>query len=279
MIRKAIIPIAGLGTRMGPLARAVPKSMFPLVDSSGVVRPVVQYIIDQACAAGVEKVGLIVAPAHINLLRKYFTATKKKQADSRVAIEFLSQPDPMGFGEAVARGAHFVGDEPFMLLLGDHIHKSAAGADPCALQVVKAFDSQGGCAMVGMQEVDAAELPKVGTAAGQKIGPGLYRCRRFIEKPTIQQAQKELVIPDLQAGRYLAHCGIYIFQPEIFECLARLAVQDRPMGQEIQLSDAQSMLLERHSEDYYLYQIAGRAYDTGTPAGYLAAQDAIRKDY
>ena len=262
---------------MGPLARAVPKSMFPLVDASGSVRPVVQYIIDQACAAGVEKVALIVAPAHINLLRKYFTATRKDRTKDRATIEFLPQPSPMGFGEAVARGAHFVGDEPFMLLLGDHVHKSAPGADPCALQVVQAFDSRPGCAMIGMQEVDSAELPKVGAAAGEKIGDRLYRCRTFIEKPTIDQAQKELAMPDLPAGRFLAHCGIYIFQPEIFECLARLAVQDRPMGQEIQLADAQSMLLGRHSDDYYLYQIAGRAYDTGTPAGYLAAQDAIRK--
>jgi UTP--glucose-1-phosphate uridylyltransferase len=252
--------------------------MFPLVDASGRVRPVVQYIIDQACLAGVEKVALIVAPSHTNLLRKYFTATKKQRTKDRVAIEFLSQPSPMGFGEAVARGAHFVGDEPFMLLLGDHVHKSPAGEEPCALQVAKAFDSQAGCAMIGMQEVDSAELSKVGAAAGENIGQRLYRCRKFIEKPTIDQAQNELVTPELPVGKFLAHCGIYIFQPEIFECLARLAVQDRPMGQEIQLADAQSMLLGRHSDDYYLYQIAGKAYDTGTPAGFLAAQDAIRKE-
>jgi UTP--glucose-1-phosphate uridylyltransferase len=288
MVRKALIPIAGLGTRMGPLARAVPKAMFPLVDAAGKVRPIIHYILSEAYSAGIEQMGLIVSPAHLDLLRKYFTSARKEPDGEMLAgVEFINQPAPMGFGEAVARGATFVGDEPFMLLLGDHVYKADSGAPSCAAQVAAAFKACDGCAMVGMQPVGPEELPKVGTAGGEAIlpRPGLdaqlasriYRCRSFIEKPRLDLARQELRTPGLGEDQFLAHCGIYIFTAELFDCLARLAVQDRPMGQEIQLAEAQEMLLELHPENYHLYRIAGRAFDTGVPQGYLAAQDAIRE--
>lgn len=275
-VKKALIPIAGLGTRLGPLARAVPKAMFPLIDAADRIRPVVQYIIEEAASAGIEKVGLVVSPAHLDLLRKYFTAARKESPALADMVEFISQPAPMGFGEAVARGADFVGDEPFMVLLGDHVYRAAAGQPSCAAQVADAYKQAQGAAMVGMQIVGEAELSKVGTAGGQPVGPRLYRCRELIEKPSIEVARQKLRTPGLKDGEFLAHSGIYIFGAELFECLARLAVQDRPMGQEIQLADAQAMLLEKHPEDYYLCHVDGRAYDTGSPAGYMAAQQALR---
>ena len=290
MVRKALIPIAGLGTRMGPLARAVPKAMFPLADAALKVRPIIQFILNEARSAGVERAGLIVAPAHTDLLRKYFAAARKEPgADKLDWIEFINQPSPMGFGEAVARGADFVGDEPFMLLLGDHVYKARHGQPSCAAQVAAAFDRTQGCAMVGMQPVGPGELSRVGVAGGQNVPPRLrgerpdgdmsriYRCRKFIEKPSLEAARKELRTPGMADDEFLAHCGIYVFAAEVFDCLSRLAGQDRPMGQEIQLADAQQMLLERRPADYWLYSIAGRAYDTGTPEGFLAAQDAMRR--
>ena len=140
MITKAMIPIAGLGTRMGPLARAVPKAMFPLVDAAGRVRPVIHYILSEAYAAGARQIALIVSPGHLDLLRQYFVAARKEPDGEVVAsVEFLTQPSPMGFGEAVARGADFVGDEPFMLLLGDHVYKADPGQPSCGQQVAAAF--------------------------------------------------------------------------------------------------------------------------------------------
>ncbi|MFB3893523.1 MAG: sugar phosphate nucleotidyltransferase [Phycisphaerae bacterium] len=288
MIRKALIPIAGLGTRMGVLARAVPKAMFPLVGADGRIRPVVQCIIDEAMSAGVEQVGLIVSPAQVELLRTYFDALAAEDSGRvRRAAEFIVQPSPEGFGEAVARGAKFAGDEPFMLLLGDHVYKAAHDAKPCAAQVADAFAWQGGAAMIGMQTVGPEELPKVGTAGGEPIGPEtacvgnesrIYVCRRFIEKPSIETARHELRTPGLGEDQYLAHCGIYVLTSEIFDCLRELSARPRPAGKEIQLADAQSMLLARHPNNYYLYRIDGRAYDTGTPGGYLATQKAIAGD-
>lgn len=277
MVRKALVPIAGLGTRVGPLARAVPKALFPLVDDQGRVRPVVQIIMDEAISAGIERLGLIVSPAHVDLLRRYFTAARKEMdRDPAEWVEYITQPSPAGFGEAVARGAHFVGDEPFMLLLGDHVHRQTPGARPCAQQVAEAHDKLGGLAVVGMQCVGADELPKVGACRGEPVHNNYYRCAEFIEKPSLDMARKRLVTPGLPPDQYLAHCGIYIFTPEIFQCLTRLTLTDRPMGQEIQLADAQTMLLAEHPKDYFLVRIDGHSYDTGSPEGYLAAQAALR---
>ncbi len=275
MITKALIPMAGLGTRMGPLARAVPKGMFPLIDPAGRVRPVVHFITEEARAAGVERVALIISPGHEDILRKYFAAANEALPAEAVDIEYIVQPKPEGFGEAVARGAAFIGDDPFLLLLGDHVHKAPVGGLGCAAQVTKAFVAQDGCAMIGMQTVDEAELPRVGTAAGEEIGDRLYRCTAFIEKPKVEQARAKLRMPNLPQGQYLAHAGIYVFTPEVVECLSRLAAGTRPAGAEIQLVDAQLMLLQRHPQQYYLYHIDGRAYDTGTPTNFLLAQKAI----
>lgn len=280
MIKKALIPIAGLGTRMGPLARAVPKAMFPLVDAAGRVRPVLQFIIDEARSAGVDQIGLIVSPAQLEIIRKYFTAARKDPSTAEGAdmVEFINQPAPMGFGEAVVRGANFIGDEPFMLLLGDHVYRSACAGRSCAVQVAAAHaQNPTAVATVGMQTVGADELAKVGVASGRLIGPRLYRCSNFEEKPTVEVASALLRTDGIEAGQYLAHCGIYAFGPEVFGCLSRLALDDRPMGQEIQLSDAQEMLLSQNPQEYYLYHIDGRAYDTGSPLGYLAAQQALRE--
>jgi len=278
MINKALIPIAGLGTRMGPICSAVPKAMLPLADRQGRLRPVVHIIIAEALAAGIAQVGLVVSPDQLGTLKRYFHAARQAgQTGLPERIEYIVQPTPAGFGDAVARGADFIGpDEPaFMLLLGDHVYLAAAGREPCAAQVAEAFDARGAAAMVGMQTVGLEELQRVGAAGGEPIGPGLYRCTDFIEKPDPAIARKRLRTPGLGTDEFLAHCGIYIFTAEIFECLAELDAAGRPAGEELQLADAQAMLLERRHKNYYLFRIAGRAYDTGTPAGYAAAQAAM----
>jgi len=276
MIRKAVIPLAGLGTRLRPLTFAVPKAMLPLVDAADRVRPVVDYIVTEAVLAGIRQVALIVSPGQTELIQKYLASvasTGERAVPDR--IEYILQPTPQGFGDAVAQGEEFVGGEPFLLLLGDHVYLADRGAPPCAAQVVRAFAECGGAAMVGMQPVRAEELPKVGTAGGEPIGKRVYRCRDFIEKPSPAEARKRLLTRGLPRGRFLAHCGIYCFSAEIFDCLAELVRTGRRTKDEIQLADAQSLLLSRHKEDYYLYRIAGRAYDTGTPEGYTKAFTAF----
>jgi UTP-glucose-1-phosphate uridylyltransferase len=124
--------------------------------------------------------------------------------------------------------------------------------------------------MVGVQPVEADELSRVGTCRGESVGSGVYRCTDFVEKPDPATAQARLTTPDLPAGRFLAHCGIYAFSPAIFEHLAA-----RPSGGERELAHAQSLLLRANPGRYFLRWIDGTAYDTGTPANLAKAFAAL----
>ncbi len=262
---------------MGPLARAVPKAMLPLVDSRDRLRPIVHFIVDEALSAGIEQVALILSPDRIEMVQQYFEAVQAAgQADLKGRITYIPQMSPRGFGDAVACGAAFVGDEPFVVLLGDHVYVESPGQPSCATQLVAAFAAHPGAAMVGVQSVGLETIHLVGVAAGLPLGGQVYRCSDLVEKPDPPTARERLTTPGLPADRFLAHFGIYLFGPEMFECLARLAEKNQSGG-EIALSDAQTMLLSRHPDDYFLIEIDGRAYDTGTPAGYVSAQEAIRK--
>ena len=279
VIRKALIPIAGLGTRLLPVSSVVPKAMFPLVDSAGRVRSVLHAICAEAVQAGVQDVGVVVSPGQAEPCRQYFAAAARAGADDLPQhVEYILQADPAGFGDAVARGADFIGrDDGFLVMLGDHVQIAEPGQPACAAQVADAFARHGGAAMIGVQTVGPDELPRVGTARGEPLADRVYRCTRFVEKPTPAEADRDLVTPHLPKNRYLAHCGIYGFTPEIFACLAEVARAGSQPGHEVQLADAQSLLLERHSRDYHQLHLAGRAYDTGTPAGYARTFAAVRK--
>lgn len=273
MIEKAIIPIAGMGSRLAPLTAAVPKAMFPLVDAQGRCRPVIHWILAQACAAGAGQAAIIVSPAQREILERYLQAAAGQGSDLPSAIEFIVQPQPAGFGEAVLRAQPFTGHDDFLLLLGDHVYLSPPGGPACAAQVSQAFNQHDAAAMVSMRVVDESQLAAVGVARGEPLDAAIYRCTDFAEKPDVSLARQRLVTPGLSRGHYLAHGGIYAFDAEIFDCLAQLASQ--PRAGELQLADAQSVLLARHPQRYFLLRLGGRALDTGTPQGYAQAQQAF----
>ena len=275
-MRKALIPTAGLATRMGPMGRAVPKAMLPLVDSAGAVRPVLHPVVSEARAGGAVQVGLIVAPWQEAMVRRYVEAARAAGDDTFEGVELLVQDEPLGFGHAVAVGADFVGAEGFLLLLGDHVYFAEAGAPPCGAQVAAAFAEAGGAAAVGMKTVAAAELARVGVAAGEVVRGRLYRCTALAEKPTPEVAARRLVTPGLPPGCFLGHLGIYAFTAEIFDCIDEVSRRARRPGQEIELTDAQALLLRRHPGDCYLLWAAGVSVDVGLPAGYAEAFDRVR---
>jgi len=278
IIKRAIIPIAGLGTRMGPITKAVPKSMFPLVDSRGRLRPLLHHVCMEASAAGISNVAIICNPQQTDLLHRYFTAAgKESAAELPVNIDFLSQAQPRGLGDAVMLAEYYAAGEAFVMLLGDHAWVSDDRARPCAAQVVDAYAEHRGAAMIGMQVVGAEALSSVGAARGRLVDDRVYLCEDIIEKPPAAVAKQRLVCADLGPGKYLAHNGIYLFSPEIFECLRELGRAYRPAGEELQLTGAQQLLLRRHGQDYYLVHVAGRCMDCGSPPGYAEAFDAVRK--
>ena len=124
------------------------------------------------------------------------------------------------------------------------------------------------------QRVGEDQLSLVGVAAGEPLGDGIYRCTAFVEKPDSATAARELRTPGLPEGEYLAHCGSFVFAPEIFACLSELASSTKP-GAELELADAQSLLLGRTGGDYLLCESPVRVYDVGTPEGYAEAFQAF----
>ncbi len=267
---RAIIPVAGMGTRLAPVTRVLPKALFPLVCPDGSVRPVADWIAREALAAGAERVCFVTSAGQDELLRKYFAG----EAGLAGSVEYVTNVPPHGFGYAVHAGREFSAGGPVMVLLGDHIHIPAQGAPPPASQTAGAFFARpGACAMVGVQTVGPEQLRLVGTCRGEPIDDGLYRCASLVEKPS-PEAAKSLVTPGLPAGRYLAHAGIYVFANEVFDCLAELVAR-RKEGKEVGLTDAQQMLLARRPKDYYLCLVRGQTCDTGTPEEYLATQRKV----
>ncbi len=278
MIRHAIIPIAGKGTRMYPVARAVPKALLPLVDPADRLRCVLHAICAEAGSAGVTDACVVVSPDQRAAVEAYFAQARRGGfTDLPERILFVEQTIPAGFGDAVLQAAGFAAGQPVLLMLGDHVHLAAPGEPGCAAQVVRAYvEHDQPAAMVGMQTVGAEELRRVGTAAGEPIGGGVYRCTAFIEKPSLAEATQRLMTPGLAERTWLAHGGIYAFGPNIFDCLAELARANRADGAEVELAAAQAMLLDRHPDTYLLRLLDGQVHDTGNPAGYARAFAAWR---
>ena len=266
----AVIPIAGKGTRLAPLTRTLPKAMFPLVAPDGSVRPVGDWIAREALSAGCEKICFVTSAGQDGLLRDYFAG----EDDLAGRIEYVTDVPAYGFGYAVWSAREACGGEAAIVFLGDHIHVPAPGQATPARQVATAFTASDGVAAVGVQVVDQAELHLVGACRGEPVVDNLYRCTEIIEKPSSAEAAKRLPTPGLPAGKYLAHAGIYALGGEIFDCLDRLVSQRRD-GAEVGLTEAQRMLLARHEGRYLLRLIEGETYDTGTPRGYVRAQQSL----
>ncbi len=269
-VKKLVIPIAGQGTRMMPVTSVLPKALFPVVDTERKVKAVLHLLLEDAARAGIDQVCVVVSPGQEPLIRTYLDAvTQSDRLVLPVSIDFVEQSEPRGFGHAVIQAKGFVCDDPFLLLLGDHVHCASIGLRSCVSQVLDAYENQDGCkAMIGMHDVDEFAVPAMGTAAGLRVKDRLFHCKDFVEKPDAETARERLRTQGLPADKYLAHCGIYAFDAELFDCLKEECLAVGESNREIELAAAQQRLLQRYPESYYLYWIEGKAYDMGNPEGY-----------
>jgi UTP--glucose-1-phosphate uridylyltransferase len=265
-ISHAVIPIAGLGTRLAPLTKAVPKALLPLVDGAGRIRPVLHWIIEEALSAGLAEITVVLSPRQRAMVERYVEAAAAIDELCGLNLRLVEQAVPGGLGDAMLQAREAIAGRPFLLMLGDHVYQSSRPDRSCAAQVLDAFETvDTPAAVVGVQAVGAEELERVGAYAAQPLPSGPYRAVRFIEKPTPAQAA-DLRTHGLAAGKYLAHCGLYAMRQEILDCLDELASERG--GGELALADAQSMLLDRRGGSYLLWRIEGAALDTGTPETY-----------
>ncbi|MEW9103960.1 UTP--glucose-1-phosphate uridylyltransferase GalU [Paenibacillus sp.] len=263
-IRKAIIPAAGLGTRFLPATKAQPKEMMPIVD-----KPTIQYIVEEATAAGIEDI-LIISGRGKRAIEDHFDKTyelednlaskgklralEQIQAISELAhIHYIRQKEPRGLGHAIYCARSFIGNEPFAVLLGDDIVQSSI---PCTKQLIEVYD-QFQSPVVGVQWVADTDVHKYGIVepSGALLGPHVLQAKSFIEKPALQDSPSNF-----------AMMGRYILTPEIFDILA---TQSPGAGGEIQLTDAIRRLHD--SQTVLAYEFEGIRYDIGDKLGFLQA--------
>lgn len=259
----AVFPVAGLGTRILPASKAVPKELLPVLD-----RPLLQYAVEEAIAAGCrtlvfvlnrEKLALVDYFDRALLLEQRLAASGKEGLAERlrrllpegVHSVFVLQPEPLGLGHAVLCAEPVIAGRPFAVLLPDEL---LAGGEPPLAQLASLAATQGGAA-IGVMEVVAADTPRYGIIAGEAVAPAVWRVRDLVEKP-----------PPGRAPSRLAAIGRYVLPPVVLPILASLA----PGAQgEIQLSDAIAELAQR--EAVFALELACERYDCGQLPGWLAA--------
>jgi UTP--glucose-1-phosphate uridylyltransferase len=291
-VRKAVITAAGRGTRQYPASTAVQKEMFPLVDRDGLTKPVIQIIGEEAIESGIEEICIVTQPGEEPLYRDYFKRLddnmvkafrgkdwaileSEKLAAFGERLYFAEQQSPEGFGHAVYQAKSFVGDEPFLLMLGDHVYISDI-KDRCARQVVKVFEQYMLDAATSVQPTLERLLYLFGTIRGNPVDPakGIYKAELIIEKPSIELAREQLATPGLPAGNYLCHFGMHVFSPRIFDSLEYLVKNDLREKGEIQLTAAQEHL-RQSTDKYWAVVTQGQRYDTGIPYGLMETQLAL----
>jgi UTP--glucose-1-phosphate uridylyltransferase len=266
-IRKAVFPVAGLGTRFLPATKAVPKEMLPVVD-----RPVIQHVVDEARSAGIEHF-VFVTGRNKSAIEDHFDrqpeleatlSERGKKNELEVLAEalpeagrtsFTRQQAPLGLGHAVWCARDIIGNEPFALLLPDMLHY---GDKPCLAEMIEAYNEYGGN-HIAVSPVPDSETHQYGIVGVEDKSAKVSRITQMVEKPKQGTAPSNLHIT-----------GRYILQPEVFDVLA---TQERGAGGEIQLTDAM-LAMQKAGKPYHAVRFDGTIYDTGTKIGFLLANVA-----
>ena len=265
-VRKAVFPVAGLGTRFLPATKASPKEMLPVVD-----KPLIQYAVEEAYAAGIRHMILVTGRSKRAIEDHFDTAYElENELEAAHKHELLAlvrsvQPDDMdcayvrqhrslGLGHAVLCAEPLVGNEPFAVLLADDLMIGPRGGTPVLAQMAQAFRQQGR-SLLAVQEVPLDQVRRYGIVAGEPAGGALLRIQNIVEKPAPEDAPSRMGV----AGRY-------ILTPAIFQ---QLRTQPKGAGSEIQLTDAIARLMAH--EAVYAFQYEGKRYDCGSKEGFLEA--------
>jgi UTP--glucose-1-phosphate uridylyltransferase len=262
-VRKAVFPVAGLGTRFLPATKAQPKEMLPVVD-----KPLIQYAVEEAYAAGIRHM-IFVTGRNKRAIEDHFDTAYELESELQAAnkgalltvlrsivpddmlMSYVRQPRSLGLGHAVLCAEHMVGDEPFAVLLADDL---MVGTPPVLSQMVAQFEALKQ-SVIAVQEVPAEHTRRYGIVAGDTVRPGLIKVSRMVEKPA----------PDVAPSR-MGVAGRYILTPAVFE---QIRQQAGGVGGEIQLTDGIAGLMK--TESVYAFEYSGKRYDCGSKEGFLQA--------
>ena len=280
-VRKAVIPAAGFGTRLFPASKAMKKELFPVIDKEGRAKPAIMAIVEEAINAGIEEVCLIIQSTDTELFESYFKTPPRIEHYNKLSkenktycdyllelgrkITFVTQDVQEGFGHAVYCAREWVGNEPFLLMLGDHLY----GSDEekcCARQIVEAYE-QIGHSVVGLMETPIELLSNFGCVTGiWKEENALLSVTEFYEKPDPEYAMEHLHVDGMDMDQFLTVFGIYVIQPQIFEFLEQNIVHNLRERGEFQLTSCLDDL--RKAEGFSGYVVKGRRFDIGLPEEY-----------
>ncbi|HEY3282311.1 MAG TPA: sugar phosphate nucleotidyltransferase [Armatimonadota bacterium] len=289
-VRKAVITAGGMGTRHFPATLGVRKEFFPLVDRDGITKPVIQMVVEEAVESGIEEICIVTSPEEKESFRAYFAGPDERQAaaiaskgwaraeaeklrDLGRRLAFAEQTAPLGYGHAVFCARHFVGDDPFLLLLGDHVYLSET-KERCSAQLLRVFHSHGRTT-TGVSRTPEEQLHLFGTVAGRPVDgePGVYQVCRLREKPGIEEARAGLATPGLPEGCFLTFFGQMALQPTVMEALRYHIDHDLREGGEFQLTNA--LELCRRKEPFLAAEIQGQRLDMGVPEELLRTQHTL----
>ena len=268
-VRKAVFPVAGLGTRFLPATKAIPKEMLPIID-----RPLIQYAVDEAREAGIDQFIFVTGRGKTSIVEHFDTAyeletTMSERGKSLEVLEptrvspgnllTVRQQVPMGLGHAIWCARAIVGDEPFAIFLPDEL---MIGSPGCMKQMVEAYEEVGGN-LISVLEVPHDQVSSYGVIApGAKLdalGGALTEVTGLVEKPKVEDAPSNLIIS-----------GRYILQPEVMRTLEG---QEKGAGGEIQLTDAMARMIGQ--QPFHAVTFAGRRFDCGSKVGFVEATLAL----
>lgn len=261
-VRKAVIPVGGLGTRFLPTIKALPKEMLPIVD-----KPAVQYIVEEAVEAGIESIIFItgkhkkaiedhfdksVELEHLLVEKGKYELLENVQRISKMAsVHYIRQQEPQGLGHAILCAEKFIGDEPFAVLLGDDV---MVGETPALKQLIKVYEELNQ-SVIGVKEVKKEDVSKYGIIKAGSVVGDVYSVEDVVEKPKPEQAPSNVAI-----------MGRYILTPSIFQSLKKI---EKGVGNELQLTDAIKDLSQY--EQIFSVRLKGSRFDIGDKVGYLQA--------
>jgi UTP--glucose-1-phosphate uridylyltransferase len=281
-IKKAVIPAAGFGTRLFPATKVVKKELFPIIDQDGRVKPVIQLIVEEAISAGIEEIGIIVQPEDKKVFIDLFKYPPKAELFEKLSpenqkhskhivdlgdrIKFLSQKEQAGYGHAVYCAKEWVNDQPFLLMLGDHIYASDIKKS-CARQVLEVY-AQVNQSVVGLTTIPAEIIHKAGCVTGvwQKHN-SILSLTQVYEKPTVEYARQNLRVEGIAENEFLSIFGLYALTPRIFDFLEENINNNFRERGEFQLTTCLEQI--RQAEGMIGYVVQGKSFDVGMPDAYL----------
>ncbi len=261
-VKKAVIPVAGLGTRFLPVTKSMPKEMLPIID-----KPVIHYVVEEAIASGIDDIIFITGRSKRSIEDyfddspelEYHLKQKNQQnllkivqdISSMVDLHYIRQKEPKGLGDAILTARKHINDEPFAVLLGDDI---IVNRTPCTKQLIDNFYKYGRSTLA-VEEVPLEKTGSYGIIKGTPLDDTLYVLEDIVEKPRPEDAPSNI-----------GAIGRYVFTPEILDCIKETATG---FGNEIQLTDGIRLLNDQ--QKIYAYKFTGKRYDTGDKTEYVKA--------